>query len=305
MHPELRMARFLPRSAASPRTLGIARTITALAGRLTAKDGAVEVVNADVHVRVFRPRAAHQPAPGLLYLHGGGYVLGSAKLGDEFCHSTADRLGTVSASVEYRLAPEHPFPAPLEDCYAALCWLAAQPDVDPDRIAVVGESAGGGLAAALVLLTKERGGPRPAVQALSYPMLDDRTAARTDIDARNMRMWNPDSNRFGWRSYLGEETADGDSTTVPPLAAPVRYADLSGLPPTWIGVGTNDLFHDEDVAYARRLEQAGVECVLHETPGAYHSFDLIERRTSIAREFARSRMDMLRKALHTDDAPQS
>jgi acetyl esterase/lipase len=176
--------------------------------------------------------------------------------------------------VEYRRAPEHPFPTPLEDCYTALQWLARQPDIDPARIAIGGESAGAGLAAAVALLAKERGEIHPVLQLLSYPMLDDRTTTRTDIDPRRLRIWSPGSNRFGWRAYLGPATADGG---VSPLAAPARYDDLAGLPPAWIGVGTNDLFHDEDVTYARRLQQAGVASTLHVVPGAYHNFDSMNR----------------------------
>ena len=198
-------------------------------------------------------------------------------------------------SVEYRLAPEHPFPTPLEDCYAALRWLARQADIDPARIAVGGASAGGGLAASLTLLAKERGEIRPVLQLLSYPMLDDRTTTRTDIDPQRLRLWSPHSNRFGWRAYLGPATGAGN---VPPLAAPARYDDLSGLPPAWIGVGTNDLFHDEDATYARRLQQAGVDCTLHVVPGAYHNFDAIEPRTGLSQAFVEAQTTALDEALN-------
>ncbi len=195
--------------------------------------------------------------------------------------------------MNYRLAPEHPFPTPLHDCYAALSWLADQPDVDPARIAIGGASAGGGLATALALLAKERGEITPVLQLLAYPMLDDRTTTRTDIDERHLRLWSVKSNRFGWRSYLGP-LHGGD---VPPLAAPARYEDLSGLPATWIGVGTCDLFHDEDIAYAERLTQAGVDCTLHVTPGAYHGFDLVERKAAISQAFTKAQVTALAGAL--------
>lgn len=197
--------------------------------------------------------------------------------------------------MEYRLAPEHPFPTPPEDCYTALEWLARQPDIDAGRIAIGGQSAGGGLAAALALLAKERGEIRPVLQLLSYPMLDDRTTTRTDIDMRRLRIWSPGSNQFGWRAYLGHATADGN---VPPLAAPARYDDLSGLPPAWIGVGTNDLFHDEDVTYARRLQRAGVACTLRVVPGAYHNFDSIEPKTAVSRAFVTAQITALDEALN-------
>ncbi|MBF6204220.1 alpha/beta hydrolase [Streptomyces gardneri] len=230
----------------------------------------------------------------MLFIHGGGYVLGTASLGDHFCRRVAARLGAVAASVEYRRAPRHRFPAPLEDCYAALRWLAAQPDVDAERIAIVGESAGGGLGAVLALLAGERAEVRPVLQALSYPMLDDRTAERTDIDPRRLRMRSQRHNRLGWRAYLGP-VANGP---VPPLAAPARYVDLSAAPSAWIGVGTNDLFYDENIAYADRLRQAGVPCTLHEVRGGYHGFELIEHRAPVSRAFSRARMTALDEALN-------
>ncbi|MEU5877841.1 alpha/beta hydrolase [Spirillospora sp. NPDC047279] len=268
--------------------MGVVRGLTGAAGKRAPSGGSVERVDEDVSVRVFRPGSG--PAPGLLWIHGGGYVIGSAAMADPFCRGVARHLGGVAAAVEYRLAPEHPFPAPLEDCYAALRWLAAQPDVDAERIVIGGESAGGGLAAALALLARERGEVRPILQVLSYPMLDDRTSERTDVDPRSLRLWSLNANRFGWGAYLG---AAGE---VPPLAAPARYEDLSGLPPAWIGVGTNDLFLDEDLAYAERLREAGVPCDVHTVEGAYHGFDLVERRAGVSREYVRARIAAVREA---------
>lgn len=290
-HPELRGARLLPRAVISPHTLSLTRGLTRFSGRRQPSGGTITPIDANVSVRVFRP------APGLLFIHGGGYIMGTAALGDHFCRRAADQVGVVAASVEYRLAPEHPFPIPLEDCYTALCWLARQPGVDAERIAIVGESAGGGLAAALAVLADLRDEVHPVLQVLSYPMLDDRTTTRTDIDKRGLRMWSQADNRFGWRAYLGP-TAIG---AVAPLAAPARNPDLSGLPPAWIGVGTNDLFHDEDLDYARRLEQAGVPITLHIVPGAYHGFDLIHRGAAPSRAFFQARMAALEDALAHND----
>lgn len=292
-HPDLRRARFLPRTVVSPRTLRVIRALGDRGGRAHPAGGTIERVDANVTVRVFRPAGASGPLPGLLFVHGGGYVIGNAAMGDRFCATVAERLGAVAVSVEYRRAPEHPYPAPLEDCYAGLCWLAGLPEVDRDRIAIAGESAGGGLAAALALLARDRGAVRPVLQLLSYPMLDDRTAARTDIDARWLRMWSRRSNSFGWRSYLGELGA----AAVPPLAAPARYDDLTGLPPAWIGVGTHDLFYDEDLAYADRLRRAGVPCTLHEVRGAYHGFDLIEHAAPVSRDYRGAQLSALAAAL--------
>ena len=245
-------------------------------------------------VRVHQPTASDGPLPALLWVHGGGYVLGSAAQDDSVCGHFAQSLGIVVAAVEYRLAPEHPFPVPLHDCYAALTWLARQPQVDPARIAVGGASAGGGLAAALALLAHERGEVQLALQLLAYPMLDDRTAARTDIAEDNFRLWNNTSNRFGWQSYTGYPPG---SVEVSGLAAPSRYDDLSGLPPAWIGVGTLDLFHDEDLAYESRLREIGVKCELKIVRGAFHGFDMVRPKAGVSQAFRFSQMAALAAAL--------
>lgn len=290
--PALKLARFLPRTVITRRTAGLLRRLTGLGAFVPPKGGKVVRCDENVSVRVLRPRGADGLRPGVLFIHGGGYLIGSAAMGDGMCRTIVARLGAVAASVEYRLAPQHPYPAPLEDCYCALQWLAGQPDVDPGRIAVVGESAGGGLAAALTLLAKERGEVLPVFQLLSYPMLDDRTTKRTNLDESRFRVWSPRSNRDGWSAYLGSSISD-----VPPLAAPARYEDLTGLPPTWIGVGTNDLFYDEDVSYAKRLIDAGVPCTLFEVPGAYHGFDQIEARSAPAWNYRREQFKALAAVL--------
>lgn len=290
-HPDLRRARLLPRAAVGPRSLHLIRAGSKLVG---SRDTDVVAVDEDVSVRVFRPGPEVQhPAPAVLYIHGGGYVMGTAAMGDAFCSRLARHLDVVVASVDYRLAPEHAFPTPLEDCYAGLQWLAERPDVDAGRIAIVGESAGGGLGAALALLARDRADIRPAAQVLSYPMLDDRTATSTDEHPSRRRLWNADSNRFGWDAYLGR-LAGG---AVPALAAPARAQDLSDLAPAWIGVGTHDLFHDEDVTYTDRLRDARVACDLMVVPGAYHGFDGVEPRAGVSRDFLRARLSALAAAL--------
>jgi acetyl esterase/lipase len=229
-HPDLRRARWLPRTVVSPWLLPLTRRITQLSATRRPVGGEIVRVDADVSLRVFRPPSITAPTPAVLWIHGGGYIMGTAAMCDSTCRETVSRLGVIVAAVEYRLAPEHPFPAPLEDCYAGLRWLAAQPDVDRDRIAIGGESAGGGLAAALALLAKERGGIQPVLQMLSYPLLDDRTD-HTDLAPGSMRMWSVKNNRFGWRAYLGSGSDD-----VSPLAAPARYENLTGAAPAWTGV---------------------------------------------------------------------
>jgi acetyl esterase/lipase len=251
--------------------------------------GDVEVLtlSSGVGVRLHRPTGVSQPAPALLWIHGGGYVMGSAQQDDRLCRRFARELGITVAAVDYRLAPEHPYPASLEDCYSALTWLAALPAVDPARVAIGGASAGGGLAAALALLARDRGEVTPTLQLLAYPMLDDRTGAGPDNP--NYRLWGPKSNRFGWAAYLGG--AD------PQVAVPARRDDLSGLPPAWIGVGTHDLFHDEDLAYAERLTQAGVPCQVQVIDGAFHGFDQVVPKAAVSRAFFANQCASLRAAL--------
>jgi acetyl esterase/lipase len=197
-------------------------------------------------------------------------------------------LGITVAAVDYRLAPQHPFPQPLEDCYTGLLWLAEQSIVDPARIAIGGPSAGGGLAAALALLARDRGQVTPVFQLLSYPMLDDRPVSPTGSE-RRYRLWDHRSNRFGWTSYLG--AAD------PSAAVPARRQDLTGLPPAWIGVGTLDLFFDEALAYATRLTRAAVPCHTSVVAGAFHGFDRVARRANVSKAFRVSQIEALRAAL--------
>lgn len=211
--------------------------------------------------------------------------------------SIVRETGIAIAAADYRLAPRHPFPAPLADCYAALRWLSTSSEalgVRPDRIAVGGASAGAGLAAGLALMAHDRGEVTVAFQLLLYPMLDDRTVLRTDIDLSHVRLWNNDCNKFGWNAYLRRDPGSAD---VHPYAAPARRADLTGLPPTWMGVGTFDLFHDEDLTYAQRLRESGVPCELHVVNGAYHGFDLFSPKSNLVRAFRQSYVQALQRVL--------
>ena len=247
-------------------------------------------------VRVYRPSVA--PARGgLVWIHGGGFLFGTAAQDDRRCFRYATELGLVVVSADYRLAPEHPFPAPLDDCLAAWNWLhasAAGLGVDPARVAVAGESAGGGLAATLVQRLRDLGGVQPAAQVLLCPMLDDRTAARRELDAVGHRVWNNRANRTGWTAYLGR--APG-APSAPEYAVGARREKLAGLPPTWIGVGDIDLFCDEDRAYAERLGAAGVPCELHVAPMAPHGFESIVPAAPVSRDFERRIDAFLRKHL--------
>lgn len=289
-HPELRTwARVLPRNTVNERNLRFFRRL----GDRAPFSPAFETVEVGptVSVRLYRPPSAPARAGALLWMHGGGLVVGNARELEPFFRRLADGLGIVFASVEYRLAPEHRYPAALDDAYAALTWLASRDDVDPTRIAVGGGSAGGNLAAATALATRDRGGPPLATQVLIYPMLDDRTAGRRDHAPHVRRLCSQRFVDFAWRGYLGPEPREVDH-----LAAPARCTDLTGVAPAWIGVGTLDLFHDESLAYARALEVAGVEVRTEVVPGAYHGFDLADR-LPVSRAFRASWADALREAI--------
>ncbi len=224
----------------------------------------------EVPVRVHRAKDAGGVQAGLLTIHGGGYVIGTNLLDDPILDAWCPSLGIVGVSVDYRLAPDTQYPGPLEDCYRALQWThanAAELGIDPSRIGVMGVSAGGGLAAALCLLARDRGEVPIAFQLLDSPMLDDRQATPSSRD-EGLAVWTKASNTFGWKAYLGE-LYGGD---VPYTAAPARADDLSGLPPALVSVGAVDGFRDEDVDYATRLNQAGVPAALHVYPRACHGF---------------------------------
>lgn len=290
-HPELRFgSRLLPRSVVSPRLVPLIRKGVA---RLPGDPGFSDVqVSATASVRVYRPEGAASTAPALLYVHGGGLLIGSPLQDEPMLRKLADELGIVVAAVRYRLAPENPYPAAGDDCYDALCWLADQPGIDPTRIAIGGASAGGGLAAATAIRARDQGGPPLCFQLLVYPMLDDRTALRADPDSAVRRLWSNAANQYGWSSYLGSEFGRAD---VPADAAPGRCENFAGLPAAWIGVGTLDLFHDEDLAYAAGLRAAEVACTTVVVPGAFHGFDGFAW-TNVAQEFHASQAVALRKA---------
>lgn len=254
------------------------------------------VRNGVIRARVHRPHEA-ATGPGLLWIHGGGFVIGAAKQDDRLCAGTAAELGITVVSIEYRLAPEHPFPAALEDAVTAWQWVQVhgeQLGLDPRRIAVGGESAGAGIAASLSQHLLDTGGAQPIAQWLFCPMLDDRTAARRELDAVEHWVWDNAVNRFGWASYLG---AAPGGPEAPPYAAAARREDLRGLPPAWICVSDIELFHDEDLDYARRLRAAGVEAMLDVVPGAPHGFENWAADTEIARALVRRGQDWLRRRL--------
>ncbi len=223
---------------------------------------------------LYDPPGRARPSGALLWIHGGGLILGAPWMDHGLCHRLAAEAGVVVLSVDYRLAPEHPFPAAPDDCLAALAWLHEHADrlgVDPRRVGVAGASAGGGLAATVAQMAHDRGLPL-ALQGLVYPMLDDRTALRADHGTRGLVAWTPERNRDAWGWFLGHPAGEHEDR---PYAVPARRADLSGLAPAWVGVGDADLFHDEDVDYARRLREAGVPVELVVVPGMPHAADMV------------------------------
>ena len=258
----------------------------------------------EVSVRVYRPKAAAAgPAaavPGVLLIHGGGFVIGSVEAEHAGAVMTAANLGAVLVSVDYRLAPEHPYPAGLHDCYAALTFLHAESSalgVDPERVALLGTSAGGGLAAATALLARDRGGPPVCFQMLHIPELDDRLetpSMRTFVDSP---LWNRPLAVKSWEFYLGALAGKDD---VPVYAAPARATDLAGLPPAYVSTAENDPLRDEGIAYALGMLQAGVSVELHQFPGTFHGSALVPT-AAVSRRAAQEASVVLRRALGVAD----
>jgi acetyl esterase/lipase len=256
----------------------------------------------EVPVRVHRPEGADGVLGCVYSMHGGGYVIGTNSMDDLFFDELCPKLGVVGVSVDYRLAPETPYPGPLEDCYRGLQWThehAEELGIDPGRIGVMGVSAGGGLAAALALVARDRGEVPVAFQLLDSPMLDDRQVTPSSRQ-RGLPVWTRDSNAFGWKSYLGDLYGRDD---VPATAAPARATDLAGLPPALVSVGAVDGFRDEDVDYALRLNQAGVPAELHVYPGACHGFPLLARDAPVTKQCMRNMEDWLGRQLITREGP--
>jgi acetyl esterase/lipase len=309
-HPELYpAARFVPRSVHPELIVSILRLREGLrrspqtfkAPRIagvTVQDVHMPSVEGrhSIRVRFYRPKSL-VPVPAMLWIHGGGFVMGNSEIDEDNNIGIVREIGIAVAAVNYRLAPGHPYPAPIEDCYDALRWLHSEAErlgVLPSRIAIGGSSAGGGLAAGLALMAHDRKDIPVAFQLLIYPMLDDRTAVRADLDLSGVRLWNNKCNHFGWTSYLQRAPGSAD---IHPYAAPARREDLSGLPSTWMGLGAFDLFHDEDVMYAKRLADSGVTCELHVVERAYHAFDRFSPKADVVKQFRQSYVDAMKRAL--------
>jgi acetyl esterase/lipase len=299
LDPELEgMVRVLPDLGSSLDDLDEARAMLAEMAPLVAdvdttgldvQDVPLDDFGSPASARVYRPAGVDTALPGLVFIHGGGFVLGNVDLEHQTCVDLARDLGIVVASVEYRLAPEHPYPAGLEDCYAALRLLAGLPGVDPARVAVHGQSAGGGLSAGLALLARDRGGPALCFQSLDVPVIDDRLETPSMRSAGPWLMWSPSQAATSWRLYLDGRPADQ-------YAAPGRAEDLSGLPPAYVVTCELDPLRDEGNDYATRLMAAGVTVELHCWPGTFHGVQLVPDAAVVKRMNA-ERVGVLGRAL--------
>ncbi|MDT0449501.1 alpha/beta hydrolase [Streptomyces hesseae] len=253
---------------------------------------------ADVTLVSARPAGLTGPLPLLYYMHGGGMITGNAwSVLPRLLREWALPLELAVVSVEYRLAPQARYPGPVEDCYAGFVWAAehaAELGIDADRVVIGGKSAGGGLAAALALLTRDRGGPTPIGQLLLCPMLDDRNETFSGHQMAGIDIWDRTSNTTAWQALLGDRYGAAD---LPPYAAPARATNLSGLPPAYIEVGSAETFRDEGVAYANAIWQAGGQAELHVWPGAFHGFDTFAPRAALSQDARDARFRWLRRVL--------
>jgi acetyl esterase/lipase len=282
VHHELRMVRYIPRIEFNSWTL---RALRFLSGYIYMSPKPLDTIereemiisnsggDPDVQVTITRPRKHSENMPAIFWIHGGGLVSGNRFMDAESTDRWSETHGAVVVSVEYRLAPEHPAPAAINDCFAAWKWMidnAEMLKVDKTQVVIGGSSAGGGLAAATAQRVFDDGNQQPILQFLVYPMLDDRTVNASS--AKQHYIWTTKSNCFGWASYLG---CTPGSEQVPKYSVPARREDLRGLPPAWIGVGDQDLFFGENLAYADRLTAAGVEVVLDTVKGAFHASETL------------------------------
>ena len=249
----------------------------------------------DVRVRVYTPaEATGVMLPGILYIHGGGMIIGDLDGEHLRAEMLCELTNTVVVSTDYRKAPEHAHPAQVNDCYAALTWMAAhvgELDIDPSRIAVYGGSAGGNLAIATTMMARDRSGPAICFLMAPYPMIDDRNELASTHEITEVGIWDRSGNLEAWEWFLGEGPADA-------YAAPARAADLAGLPPTFMDVGELDLFRDEDIAFVARLLQAGVPTEFHVYPGAYHASEVFAPEAPLSQRIWAARISALTRALH-------
>ena len=259
---------------------------------IAAPDALLELV-----VRIYKPTGVSGGLPGIFFIHGGGMIMGSIETENHKAAMLCETIQSIVVSVEYRLAPENPHPAQVQDCYEALVWMsknAAELGFDADRLAIVGGSAGGGLAIATALMARDQEFPKLSFQMANYPMIDDRNETPSSKEITDVGIWDRKANIEAWDWYLGGKNADE-------YAAPARAIDLSGLPPTFIDVGELDLFRDEDIEFAKRLLQAGVTTELHVYPGAYHASESFAPEAELSKQIWTKRIEALKRALNTNN----
>jgi acetyl esterase/lipase len=252
---------------------------------------------ADIALTIFERSDRKPQGPAIYYIHGGGMIIGDRWFGTGTVIDWVNDLDAILISVEYRLAPEHPYPAPVDDCSTALLWVSshqAELGFDPGRLIIAGASAGGGLAAGVTLKMRDEGGPTLAGQVLIYPMLDDRNETRSSYQFDGFGRWNRASNDTGWDAYLGDRRK---TEQVPIYAAPARAMDLSNLPPTFIDVGSAEVFRDENVAYASQIWADGGDCELHVWPGGFHAFDMAAPEAALSKAMMETRTKWLKRTL--------
>ena len=292
---EREVLELLPRDLLDLSDIQKARDRVQALAQLTAVEIAVDDIEINDHfidtadsktnfkIRLYRPKTISIPSPAILWIHGGGMVMGNVDADQSLCIETAKHLGVIIASVEYRLAPEYPYPAPLLDCFSALSWLhenSQRFEVDGSRIVVAGASAGGGLAAGTALYARDQSGPEIAGLLLVYPMLDDRNETKSSHAITDLRVWNRSANLSGWQAYLGK-----NSKAPEIYAAPARATDITKMPPTFISTGEFDLFHDENVAFAKLLNENGVDVELKRYPKTFHASNLFCPTSDISIEW--------------------
>ena len=259
---------------------------------IAAPDALLELV-----VRIYKPTGVSGGLPGIFFIHGGGMIMGSIETENHKAAMLCETIQSIVVSVEYRLAPENPHPAQVQDCYEALVWMsknAAELGFDADRLAIVGGSAGGGLAIATALMARDQEFPKLSFQMANYPMIDDRNETPSSKEITDVGIWDRKANIEAWDWYLGGKNADE-------YAAPARAKDLSGLPPTFIDVGELDLFRDEDIEFAKRLLQAGVTTELHVYPGAYHASESFAPEAELSKQIWTKGIEALKRALNTNN----
>lgn len=292
-HPDFGNVDRLTKQAVSPRMLPVYRAFLRMGGAVSGRGVDKATTSRGQMVWVIRPEEPG-PHPALLWIHGGGLIFGHPLTEMAFAREVSQRFGAIVALPFYRFAPEHPYPTGLEDVYAALEWLARDTGVDPSRVAVGGDSAGGGLAAAVAIAARDRSGPPLRFQLLHEPMLDEATRRAPAPDPDTLRVWSHGINRWAWDAYL--KTVEGD---IPATASPARLSDAHGLPPAWIGVGTRDLFHDEARAYAERLAAADVRVEFFPLEGGFHGFAQMRPKAAATQGYVERMMHALGAAFET------